>query len=130
MLGERDEALGEVGHIPTPEPTTGWQSVRVIFEEVGNLPKIGALSSTIVKTLGLFWPLAREGVETIYQFEKSFVVYGGEYRRAFSGSEATTCREGIRQTIDWYRRGSVRVKLAGSGTRKRQLPRDHIGTKL
>jgi len=130
MLGERDEALGEVGHIPTPEPTTGWQSVRVIFEEVGNLPKIGALSSTIVKTLGLFWPLAREGVETIYQFEKSFVVYGGEYRRAFSGYEATPCREGIRQTIDWYRQGSVRVKLAGSGTRKRQLPRDHVGTKL
>ena len=61
MLGERDEALGEVWHIPTPEPTTGWQFVRVVFEEVDNPPKIGAVSSTLVKTLGLFWPLAREG---------------------------------------------------------------------
>jgi nucleoside-diphosphate-sugar epimerase len=130
MLGERDEALGEVWHIPTPEPTTGWQFVRAIFEEVGNLPKIGALSSTIVKTLGLFWPVAREGAETVYQFEKSFVVDGGEYRRAFGGYEATPYHEGIRQAIDWYRQGSVRVKLPGSGTRKRQLPRDHVGTKL
>jgi len=104
MLGERDEALGEVWHIPTPEPTTGWQFVRAIFEEVGNLPKIGALSNTIVKTLGLFWPLAREGVETVYQFEKSFVVDSGEYRRAFGGYEATLYHEGIRQTIDWYRK--------------------------
>ena len=131
MLGERDEALGEVWYIPTPEPTTGWQFVCAIFEEIGNPPKIGALSSTIAKTLGLFWPLAREGAETVYQFEKSFVVDGGEYRRAFSGYEAIPCREGIRQTIDWYRQGSVKAKLAGNGTRKRQVPRkDHAGSKL
>ena len=60
---------------------------------------------------------------TVYQFEKSFVVDGGEYRRAFSGYEAIPCREGIRQTIDSYRQGSVKAKLAGNGTRKRQVPR-------
>ena len=131
MLGERDEALGEVWHIPTPEPTTGWQFVRAVFEEVRNPPKIGALSSTLVKTLGLFWPLVREGAETVYQFERPFVVDGNKYRHAFGGYEATSYHEGIRQTIDWYRQGPVKVKLAGKGTRKRQKPRkDHAGSKL
>ena len=123
MLGEREEAVREVWRIPTPEPTTGWQFVRAVFEEVGNPPKIGAVSSTLVKTLGLFWPLTREGAETVYQFEKPFVGDGGKYRRAFGGYEATPYREGIRQTIDWYRQGSVKAKLAGNGTRKRQVPR-------
>ena len=130
-LGEREEALGEVWHIPNPGPTTGQEFVRAIFEEAGNPPKIGALSSTMVKAFGLVWPLAREGAEIVYQFERAFVVDGSKYRRAFGAYEATPYREGIRQTIDWYRQGFVRAKLPGNGTRKRQVPRkDQVGTKL
>jgi len=61
--------------------------------------------------------------EKFYQFERPFVLDGSKYRRTFGGYEATPYREGIRQTIDWYRQDSERAKLPGSGTRKRQLPR-------
>ena len=62
------------------------------------------MSSTLVRTLGLVWPLAREGAEMVYQFERPFVVDGSKYGRAFGGYEATPYRKGIRQTIDWYDR--------------------------
>jgi nucleoside-diphosphate-sugar epimerase len=131
MLGERDEALGEVWHIPFSEPTTGREFVRTIFEEAGNPPKIGALSSTTVKTLGLVWPLAREGAEVVYQFGRPAVLDGSKYRRTFGAYEATSYREGIRQTIDWYRQGSAREKPSGNGTLKRQVPyQEHAGSKL
>ena len=130
-LGERDEALGEVWHMPTPEPTTGREFVRAIFEEAGNPLKVDALSSRVVKTLGLIWPLAREGAEMVYQLEGSFVVDGSKYRRTFGGGEATPYREGIRQTIDWYPQGSAKEKLPGNRTHKRQVPhQDYAGIDL
>ena len=117
-------------HIPSSEPTTEREFVRTIFEEAGN-PKIGALSSTMVKTLGLVWPLAREGAEVVYQFERPVVLEDSKYRRAFGRCEVTPYREGIRQTIDWYRQGSAREKPSGDVTLKRQVPhQDHAGSNL
>ncbi len=62
------------------------------------------MGTRAAKVLGLFWPLAREGAEIVYQFERPFVVDSGKYERAFGGSGAIPYREGIRRTLDWYRR--------------------------
>jgi nucleoside-diphosphate-sugar epimerase len=104
VLGEREEALGEAWHVPTAEPTTGREFVRMIFEECGEDVSVGAAGSGVAKALGLFWPLAREGAEMVYQFERLFVVDSGKYDRAFGGSGSTPYREGIGRTVDWYRR--------------------------
>jgi nucleoside-diphosphate-sugar epimerase len=104
VLGEREEALGEAWHVPTAEPTTGRRFVDMIFEECGGEAKVGAVGSRAAKALGLFWPLAREGAEIVYQFERPFVVDSGKYAGAFGEGEATPYRDGIRRTLDWYRR--------------------------
>ena len=104
VLGEREEALGEAWHVPTAEPTTGRRFVHTIFEECGGDAKVGAVGSRAAKALGLFWPLAREGAEIVYQFERPFVVDSGKYAGAFGEGEATPYRDGIRRTLDWYRR--------------------------
>jgi nucleoside-diphosphate-sugar epimerase len=111
-LGEREEALGEVWHIPTAGPTTGREFTRMIFEEAGTPPKIGAYGHAVVKALGLVWPVAREGAEMVYQFERPFVVDGSKYRRTFGGGEATSHRAGIRKTLEWYR-SNPRAGAAG-----------------
>jgi nucleoside-diphosphate-sugar epimerase len=113
VLGEREEALGEVWHVPTAEPTTGRQFVRTIFEECGEAAKVGVVGSRAVRTLGLFWPLAREGAEVVYQFEGPFVVDSGKYAKAFGEGKATPYREGIGRTVDWYRRS------LGAGTARK-----------
>ena len=102
-LGERAEALGAVWHIPTAPPITGRAFTRLIFEEVGQPPKVGAIGHTAIRALGLLSPVAREGAELVYQFEAPYVVDGGKFRRAFGGA-ATPHREGIRRTLAWYRR--------------------------
>ena len=104
VLGEREEALGAAWHVPTAEPTTGREFVRMIYEECGEDAKVDAVGSGAAKALGLFWPLAREGAEMVYQFERPFVVDSGKYTRAFGGSGATPYREGIERTVEWYRR--------------------------
>jgi nucleoside-diphosphate-sugar epimerase len=104
VLGEREEALGEAWHVPTAEPTTGRRFVHTIFEECGGDAKVGTVGSRAAKALGLFWPLAREGAEIVYQFEMPFVVDSGKYAGAFGEGEPTAYRDGIRRTLDWYRR--------------------------
>ncbi|MBD1842658.1 hypothetical protein H6F89_04380 [Cyanobacteria bacterium FACHB-63] len=70
---------------------------------MGRIPKATACSSKVVKALGLFWSLAREGAEMIYQFEQPFIVDGSKYQSTFGTAVVTSYQEGIRQTIDWYR---------------------------
>lgn len=124
VLGERDEALGGSWHVPAGEPVTGREFVRVVFDEAGSSPRFTAIGSGVAKTLGLFWPLAREGAEVVYQFEMPFVVDSSKYERAFGGS-ATPYREGIRHTLDWYRAAdpipkSPRIPIASHDTRPGQ----------
>jgi nucleoside-diphosphate-sugar epimerase len=102
-LAEQDEAIGQVWHIPTAEPITGREFVRLIFEAVGRVPKVTAYSSQVVKALGLLWSLAREGAEMIYQFEQPFIIDSSKYQSAFGEATATSYQARIRQTIDWYR---------------------------
>jgi nucleoside-diphosphate-sugar epimerase len=102
-LGEHDEAIGQIWHIPTAEPITGREFVRLIFAAVGRTPKVTACSSRVVKALGLFSSLAREGAEMIYQFEQPFIIDSSKYQHAFGENAATPYQTGIQQTINWYR---------------------------
>jgi nucleoside-diphosphate-sugar epimerase len=59
-LGERDEADGEVWHLPAAEPLTGRQFLTVVFEAAGHPPKLGVASRPMIRIAGLFNPLLRE----------------------------------------------------------------------
>jgi nucleoside-diphosphate-sugar epimerase len=102
ILGERDEALGQVWHVPNAEVTTTRQFINLIFEELGRPAKMSAVGKPMMRLAGLFIPAAREIVEMIYEFEKDFVVDGSKFTRAF-GLQATPYREGVEQTVAWYR---------------------------
>ncbi len=101
-LGERPEALGAVWHIPTAPPLTGREFVHLVFEEAGRPPKVGAIGRAAIVALGLVSPVAREGVELLYQFEAPYVIDSDKFARTFGGA-ATPHRDGIRRTLAWYR---------------------------
>ena len=67
-LGERDEADGQVWHLPAAEPLTGRQFLALSFEAAGHPPKIGVASRPMIRMAGLFNPLLRELNETLYQY--------------------------------------------------------------
>jgi nucleoside-diphosphate-sugar epimerase len=100
-LGQHEEALGQVWHIPNTETVTTRQFMTIVFEEIGLPPKMSGMSKLMMRIGGLFIPEAKEAVEMIYQFEKPFIVDSSKFERAFS-EHATPLPKAIKQTIAWY----------------------------
>jgi nucleoside-diphosphate-sugar epimerase len=102
ILGEREEALGQVWHLPSPETLTTRQFVEMIFEEVGKPARVQVAPKILLRAMGLFNPGIRETIEMLYEFEEPFVVDHSKFEQAF-GEQATPLREAIHRTVRWYR---------------------------
>jgi nucleoside-diphosphate-sugar epimerase len=103
-LGARDEADGQVWHLPAAAPLTGRQFLELVFEEAGHPPKVGVASRSTIRMAGLFSPFLRELSETLYQFERPFVSDASKFQGAFGPFEPTPHPEAVRRTVDWFRR--------------------------
>jgi nucleoside-diphosphate-sugar epimerase len=102
ILGEREEALGQAWHLPSPETVTTRQFIELVFEETGQPPKVQVLPKFMLKILSLFSPMMRELDEMLYEFEEPFILDHSKFEQAF-GNHATPLHEAIRTTIAWYR---------------------------
>src|SRR5215210_744294 len=109
ILGEREEALGQAWHLPSPETPTTREFVGMIFEEVGKPSRLQAAPKIVLRALGLFNPPLRETIEMLYEFEEPFVVDDSDFARTF-GDHATPLRTAIRQTVQWYREHHSRTR--------------------
>ncbi len=103
-LGERDEADGQVWHLPSAEPLTGRQYLALVFDAAGHPPKIGVASRPMIRIAGLFNPLLRELNETLYQFEQPFISDPSKFQHAFGPFRPTHHPEAVGRTVDWFRR--------------------------
>jgi nucleoside-diphosphate-sugar epimerase len=102
ILGEREEALGRVWHLPSPETVTTREFVGAIFEEIGRPARVQAAPKILLRAIGLFNPRIRETIEMLYEFEEPFVVDHSKFERAF-GDHATPLEKAIGDTVRWYR---------------------------
>jgi nucleoside-diphosphate-sugar epimerase len=103
ILGEREEADGQIWHVPNDQPRMSQEElVRLFAEEAGVEPKINSMGKLMVSIGGLFIPEAKETVEMMYEFDKPFVIDSSKFEKAF-GMKATPIREAIRETVAWYR---------------------------
>jgi nucleoside-diphosphate-sugar epimerase len=103
-LGERDEADGQVWHLPAAEPLTGRQFLALVFEAAGHPPKIGVASRPMIRIAGLFNPLVRELNETLYQFERPFLSDASKFERTFGTFGPTPHKEAVKRTVEWFER--------------------------
>ena len=101
-LGEREEALGQIWHVPRAPAVTTRQFITLVFEEVGAAPQLRVAPKLGIKLLSLFRPTMRAVNEQLYQWEQPLVVDHTKYARAF-GAEVTPHSAAIRQTVDWFR---------------------------
>ena len=102
ILGERDEALGQAWHIPSPETVTTRQFFTLAYEAAGQTPKFQVMPKLMVKALALFVPILREVNEMAYEFEEPFVMDHRRFERTF-GMKATPLRESIQATVEWFK---------------------------
>jgi nucleoside-diphosphate-sugar epimerase len=94
--------LGQAWHVPSAETLTTRQFVTLIYEELGQPPKMSGMGRLMMNIGGLFIPEAREAVEMMYGFEKPYVVDGSKFTQAF-GLPGTPVREAIKTTVAWYK---------------------------
>lgn len=103
ILGEQDEADGQVWHVPNdmPEITQG-ELIRMFCEDAGVEAKITGVGKFMLGLAGLLIPEAKETVEMMYEFEQPFIVDSSKFEGTF-GMQATPMREAIQETVAWYR---------------------------
>jgi nucleoside-diphosphate-sugar epimerase len=106
-LGDREEALGAVWHVPNAEAVTMRRFVEMVFDEVGRPARLQAAPRWGIALAGVFNPTLRAVREQLYQSERPWVVDSTRFERAF-GWAATPLPEAIAATVAWYRRSSPR----------------------
>ena len=102
-LGERDEADGQVWHLPAAEPLTGCQFLTLVYEAARHPARPGVATRPMIRLAGVFNPLVRELNETLYQFERPFISDASKFERALGTFVPTPHREAVRRTVDWFR---------------------------
>jgi nucleoside-diphosphate-sugar epimerase len=112
-LGEREEALGQVWHVPAAKPLTGRQFIALAAEVASVPAKMAAISPLLLRTLGLFSPVVREMVEMRYEFARPFLLDGTKFMQAF-GFAPTPHRDALTATIAWYRASKGRREMPGT----------------
>lgn len=101
-LGEHEQALGQIWHLPNATTTTSRQFIEMVFKEAGHPARIQAAPPLLLKGMALVSPMIREVAEMVYEFEEPFIVDSSKYERAF-GEHATPLQEAIRTTFEWFK---------------------------
>jgi nucleoside-diphosphate-sugar epimerase len=101
-LGAREQALGEVWHVPSAPTVSTREFVRLVFAELGREPRLRVMPRVLLALLATVSPTLRAVREVAYQLEQPFVVDHSKFADAF-GAKSTPHEEAIRETVDWYR---------------------------
>ena len=99
LLGNTDQAYGEVWHLPTAgNPYTMKQWVQIIAEHFGVPPKLLTANKFMVRLMGLFIPIMKEMVEMMYQYDRHYVFISDKFEKYFN-FKPTPYQEGIDQIL-------------------------------
>jgi nucleoside-diphosphate-sugar epimerase len=101
-LGEQDEALGNIWHVPNAEAVSMRKFAEMVFGELGRPPRLRVAPGWGLALAGMFNPTLRAVREQLYQSEHPWIVDSGRFEQTF-GWRATPLPEAIHATVDWFR---------------------------
>jgi nucleoside-diphosphate-sugar epimerase len=101
-LGERDEALGRVWHLPSPETRTTREVIALAYQAAGTTPRIRVMPAWQMRAFGLVNRTVREINEMRYEFDEPSVVDASRAETEL-GLRATPLADAVEQTVGWYR---------------------------
>jgi len=116
-LGERDDALGRVWHLPSPQTRTTRDVVSLVYQSAGTAPRLKVTPAWQMRALGLVNRAVREINEMRYEFDEPFIV-DASLAESELGLRATSLPEAVEQTVRWYRAQSIASSPAKSGTQR------------
>ncbi|WP_420593498.1 NAD-dependent epimerase/dehydratase family protein [Deinococcus sp.] len=99
LLGQNEDAFGQVWHVPTAEPMSGTDFAHLIAQVAGVAPgALAALRGLPLQILSRFIPIVREMAEIQYMANAPFVIDGSRFAAAFPFTP-TEHREAVTQTL-------------------------------
>ncbi len=99
MLGNTENAYGQVWHLPTrPDPPTGKEWIEAIAREMGVEARYREVGSFMLKLMGLFVPEMREMPEMLYQNTQDYVFDSSKFDQHF-GFTPTAYEQGIKEVV-------------------------------
>ena len=101
-LGEREDALGEVWHVPNAPAVPLRRFVEMVYAAMNRPPRIQVVPRPILSLLALFNPVLRAVVEQLYQSDQPWIVDSSKFERAF-GWKAIPLEGSIPPTAAWFR---------------------------
>ncbi len=103
LLGNTPDAFNQVWHLPTDQNVL---TAKAFIEEAARAfevsPKYGVLKKWMLRMVGLFNPLVREGMEMLYQNEHDYLFSSEKFDAAFELG-ATPYSQGIAETARLYK---------------------------
>jgi len=101
-LGDNDEALGGIWHVPAAETITTGQFIDMVYGEAGTETKIRVGTRIPLTFMALFDSKMKFALQVLYQFDRPFIVDHSKFEDAF-GANPTPHEDATRLTLDWYR---------------------------
>lgn len=99
LLGNTDDAYGQVWHLPTiTNPPTGLEWIDAIAKELNKAPDFRIVSRSMVRFMGLFNRPMKEIVEMYYQLDRDYVFDSSKFQRRFA-IEPTRVPDAIREIV-------------------------------
>ena len=100
LLGQKDEAYGQVWHLPTASPPLTAQHYAEIIAELSNQKeqKIRPINKKALSILGFFVPVLKELKEMSYQYDRDYFFDSDKIESQY-GLLPTSYLEGLRQVL-------------------------------
>ena len=103
MLGNDDNAYGQVWHLPTAgKPPTGREWIQAFAKELNVKPKWMVANKFVIRMMGLFNPVMKEFVEMLYQYDRDYIFDSSKFEQAY-GFMPTANADGIKEVVDYDR---------------------------
>lgn len=100
LLGNTEEAYGQIWHLPTaPNPLTGMEWVETIAKQMGTKSRHRVVSKLMVQLIGLFVPVMKESVEMLYQYNRDYVFNSSKFENEFN-LRPTSYQDGIEEIVN------------------------------
>lgn len=101
-LGENDDALGRIWHLPSPETRTTREVIALVYHAAGTKLRLKSTPAWQLRALGLFNRTVREINEMSYEFDEPFIVDSSQAETEL-GLRATSLTDAVEDTVRWYR---------------------------
>lgn len=102
ILGERDEAIGQVWHLPNADTVSTRELVEMMYEAAGTSGKVGKVPRPALRMVSWFNPMVKETLEMLYEFDEPYVVDSSKFTDTF-GETATPLAAAAEETVGWFR---------------------------